>query len=71
VLEPEQWKWSSYRSYALGEEGMVKINQWPKVVMRVRGAAYAPNGREYRMPHSFANCAKGWAPRRFSPIFTF
>ena len=39
VLEPEQWPWSSYRSYAFGEEGMVKINQWPKAVMKVRGAA--------------------------------
>jgi hypothetical protein len=39
VLEPEQWPWSSYRSYAFGEEGMVKINQWPKAVMRIRGAA--------------------------------
>ena len=39
VLEPEQWPWSSYRSYAFGEEGVVKINQWPKAVMKVRGAA--------------------------------
>ena len=39
VLEPEQWPWSSYRSYAFGEEGMVKINEWPKAVMKVRGAA--------------------------------
>src|SRR5579872_6481062 len=39
VLEPEQWPWSSYRSYAFGEEGMVKINQWPRAVMKVRGAA--------------------------------
>ena len=39
VMEPEQWPWSSYRSYAFGEEGMVKINQWPKAVMKVRGAA--------------------------------
>lgn len=27
VQEPEQW--SSYRSYAFNEEGMVKVNQWP------------------------------------------
>ncbi len=31
VLEPEQWEWSSYRSYALEEVGMVKINQWPQL----------------------------------------
>lgn len=29
VQVPEQWAWSSYRSYAYDEEGMVKINQWP------------------------------------------
>jgi hypothetical protein len=28
VQEPEQWPWSSYRSYAFGEEGGVRINQW-------------------------------------------
>jgi len=25
VASPEQWRWSSYRFYALGEEGPVKI----------------------------------------------
>jgi hypothetical protein len=25
--EPEQWPWSSYRSYAFGEEGAVRTNQ--------------------------------------------
>jgi putative transposase len=39
VLEPEQWQWSSYRSYAYQEEGRVKINQWPKAVMKVRTVA--------------------------------
>jgi hypothetical protein len=28
VQEPEQWPWSSYRSYAFGEEDGVRINQW-------------------------------------------
>jgi putative transposase len=27
VQEPEQWPWSSYRSYAFGEAGAVRINQ--------------------------------------------
>jgi hypothetical protein len=35
VQEPGLWEWSSYRSYALGEAGMV-INQWPAAVMKVR-----------------------------------
>ena len=36
VREPEQWTWSSYRSYALGEAGAVKINEWGAAVMRQR-----------------------------------
>ncbi len=29
VSAPESWKWSSFRAYALGESGVVKLNQWP------------------------------------------
>ena len=39
VLEPEQWEWSSYRSYAFEEVGKVKINQWSAAVMKVRSVA--------------------------------
>lgn len=39
VLEPEQWEWSSLRSYAYREEGRVKINQWPQPVLKIRPAA--------------------------------
>ena len=28
VEEPEQWRWSSYRSYAYGEAGLVRVNDW-------------------------------------------
>jgi len=28
VQEPEQRRWSSYRSYPFGEQGAVRINQW-------------------------------------------
>jgi putative transposase len=27
----EDWRWSSYRSYALEERGMVLLNQWAKI----------------------------------------
>ncbi len=29
--KPEEWKWSSFRTYACGEEGVVKVNcqEWP------------------------------------------
>jgi putative transposase len=28
VDEPDDWKWSSYRSYAYGEDGLVWIDDW-------------------------------------------
>ena len=28
VEKPEDWRWSSYRSYAYGEDGLVRINDW-------------------------------------------
>jgi putative transposase len=28
VASPEEWRWSSYRSYAYGEAGLVRINDW-------------------------------------------
>src|SRR2546429_307276 len=28
VASPEGWRWSSYRSYAYGEAGLVRINDW-------------------------------------------
>ena len=37
VMEPEQWKWSSYRSYAFGEMGHVRINEWWPVKIKKAG----------------------------------
>ena len=28
VERPEQWEWSSFRAYACGETGIVKLNDW-------------------------------------------
>ena len=28
VEKPDDWPWSSYRSYAYGEPGLVRINDW-------------------------------------------
>jgi hypothetical protein len=39
VLEPEHWEWSSYRGYAYGEVGIVKINEWPAAVMKAQRVA--------------------------------
>jgi putative transposase len=35
VQQPEQWPWSSYRSYAFGEESAVRINQWGEAKMNI------------------------------------
>jgi len=34
VAEPEQWAWSSFRSYAYGEQGAVRVNaqEWPLAI---------------------------------------
>jgi putative transposase len=36
VLEPEQWAWSSYRWYALGERGPVLVNEQRPAEMKMR-----------------------------------
>jgi len=35
VQEQEQWPWSSYRSYAFGEAGAVRINQWGEAKLKI------------------------------------
>ncbi len=35
VTEPEDWRWSSFRFYALGESGSVAVNEgWAKISFR-------------------------------------
>jgi putative transposase len=36
VLEPDQWRWSSYRYYACGESGPVLLNEQKKAELTVR-----------------------------------
>jgi putative transposase len=38
VLEPQQWRWSSYRDYACGEAGLVVVNESRKAELRIRDA---------------------------------
>jgi putative transposase len=38
VEKPEQWRWSSFRDYAYGESGPVRVNDWTVLKMKVRGA---------------------------------
>jgi hypothetical protein len=36
VEEPEQWRWSSFRSYAVAEVGVVRVNEWEVMKIKVR-----------------------------------
>jgi putative transposase len=38
VVAPEDWRWSSYRSYAFGETGLVRINDWSWWEEKIRGS---------------------------------
>ena len=39
VESPELWRWSSDRSYALGETGAVRINEWDILKMKMQRPA--------------------------------
>jgi putative transposase len=39
VASPEDWRWSSYRSYACGEAGLVRINDWTWWEEKIRRSA--------------------------------
>jgi putative transposase len=39
VEEPGEWGWSSYRSYAFGEVGLVRINDCDVLRIRIRDSA--------------------------------
>jgi len=36
VLRPEDWNWSSFRAYACGESGPVRLNDWSRWEERIR-----------------------------------
>ncbi len=39
AASPEEWRWSSYRFYALNEEGAVRVNEgWAKISFQGRAA---------------------------------
>jgi REP element-mobilizing transposase RayT len=39
ATSPEEWRWSSYRSYAYGETGLVRINDWTWWEEKIRQSA--------------------------------
>jgi putative transposase len=72
VLEPEQWKWSSYRYYAFGERGPVLVNEQVsakpaamtcvgKQKPRGRGSWFAPFENREGCGSPRLGLAGGWA----------
>lgn len=39
VMAPDQWRWSSFRAYAYGELGPVRVNDWQILEMKMTGHA--------------------------------
>jgi putative transposase len=39
IAEPDLWPWSSYRSYAYGEAGLVRLNDWSWWEQKIRASA--------------------------------
>ena len=37
--EPEHWAWSSFRRYAYGEVGAVRVNDWGSAKLKIREKA--------------------------------
>ena len=56
VSQPEHWAWSSFRAYAFGEPGPVRINDCQVLEMKVRRPAASEKGVH---THPFAPNAKG------------
>ena len=48
VLEPEQWRWSSYRHYAYEESGAVLVNELEKAERKIVPRAVVPTLRKPR-----------------------
>jgi putative transposase len=48
VLEPEQWRWRSYRHYAYGESGVLLVNELQKAELKVMPRAVVPTLRKPR-----------------------
>ena len=38
VETPNQWKWSSFRAYAFAKTGLVAVNDWTTVKLKLRAA---------------------------------
>jgi putative transposase len=63
VAEPDQWSWSSFRSYMYGEAGRVRINDWQILELRATGLAASASPAVTVVPSQVSKGARPGAPR--------
>jgi putative transposase len=49
VLEPQQWAWSSFRHYAYGEPGPVRVNEPQPAALKIRSPQGEGTGQSRRV----------------------
>jgi len=68
VESPELWRWSSFRAYAFGEVGLVKVNEWQVLKMKIPTASRitpTPSDASYPITR-FSKTARSGAPPSLS-----
>jgi putative transposase len=62
VSEPDQWLWSSFRSYLYGEVGLVRVNDWQLLELRATGPAAGASPGLTVVPSQVSKRARPGAP---------
>jgi putative transposase len=62
VTEPNQWQWSSFRSYMYGEVGPVRVNHWELLELRASGLAASASPTLTVVPSQVSKGARPGAP---------
>jgi putative transposase len=62
VMEPDQWLWSSFRSYMYGEVGPVRVNDWQLLELRAMGPAAGASPALTVVPSQVSKDARPGAP---------
>jgi putative transposase len=68
VAEPDQWLWSSFRSYMYGEVGPVRVNDWQLLKLRATGPAAGASPALTVVSSQVSKSARPGAPTELSPV---
>jgi hypothetical protein len=60
VERPEDWKWSSFRAYAGGEPGVVRLNDWSRWEQRIRSRSDPNSTRAPARSSTFFRCPRSF-----------